>query len=47
MENHKLSRRGFLKLSARLAAGVAAGSLALENIACSPGVVHLSVRQPS
>jgi uncharacterized protein (DUF362 family) len=36
MENNKLSRRGFLKFSARLAAGVAAGSLALENIACSP-----------
>jgi uncharacterized protein (DUF362 family) len=36
MDNNKLSRRDVLKLGARLAAGVAAGSLALETIACSP-----------
>jgi uncharacterized protein (DUF362 family) len=36
MENNKLSRRDFLKLGARLATGVAAGSLALETISCGP-----------
>jgi uncharacterized protein (DUF362 family) len=36
MDDHKLSRRGFLKFSARLAAAAAAGSLALGNSACSP-----------
>jgi uncharacterized protein (DUF362 family) len=35
MESDKLSRRDFLKLTARVAAGLAAGSLALENVACS------------
>jgi uncharacterized protein (DUF362 family) len=35
MQNNKLSRRDFLKLSARVAAGAAFGSLALENVACS------------
>jgi uncharacterized protein (DUF362 family) len=36
MEDSQLSRRDLLKLGARLAAGVAAGSLVLDTVACSP-----------